>query len=68
MGQPDLLIDQTNLQHRMLKKLFGMARGNQRVKYPSQEDILEWARPLLPKEDFEDLFLEDLIWAHTVSL
>ena len=39
------------------------------MKYPSQEDILEWAKPALPLEEtFNDLFLEDLVWAHAVSL
>ena len=37
--------------------------------YPLQEDILEQAKPALPLgEEFEDLFLEDLVWAHAVSL
>ena len=39
------------------------------MKYPQQEDILEWAKPALPLEEtFDDLFLEDLMWAHVVSL
>ena len=39
------------------------------MKYPSQEDILEWAKPALPlEEEFDDLFLKDLVWAHAVSL
>ena len=30
---------------------------------------MEWAKPALPLEEmFDDLFLEDLMWAHTVSL
>ena len=43
--------------------------GDRRTKYPSQEDILEQAKPALPLgETFDDLFLEDLVWAHAVSL
>ena len=39
------------------------------MKYPPQEDILERAKPALPLgEEFNDLFLEDLMWAHAVSL
>ena len=39
------------------------------MKYPQQEDILERAKPALPLEEmFDDLFLEDLVWAHAVSL
>ena len=50
-------------------KSFSSARGDRKKKYPSQEDILEWAKPALPlEEEFDDLFLEDLIWAHAVSL
>ena len=30
---------------------------------------MEWAKPaLLLEEEFDDLFLKDLIWAHVVSL
>ena len=30
---------------------------------------MEWVKPALPlEEEFDDLFLKDLIWAHTVSL
>ena len=30
---------------------------------------MEWAKPALPLvEEFNDLFLEDLMWAHVVSL
>ena len=30
---------------------------------------MEWAKPALPlEEEFDDLFLEDLVWAHVVSL
>ena len=30
---------------------------------------MEWAKPALPLEEmFDDLFLEDLVWAHAVSL
>ena len=30
---------------------------------------MEWAKPALPlEEEFNDLFLEDLMWAHAVSL
>ena len=30
---------------------------------------MEWAKPALPlEEEFDDLFLEDLVWAHAVSL
>ena len=48
--------------------MFSSAQGNCRTKYPSQEDISEWAKPALPLEEtFDDLFLEDLIWAHAVS-
>ena len=44
-------------------------RGDHKKKYPSQEDILERAKPALPlEEEFDDLFLEDLVWAHAVSL
>ena len=43
-------------------------RGDRKKKYPSQEDILEWAKPALPLEEFDDLFLRDLVWAHVVSL
>ena len=47
---------------------FSSARGDRKKKYPSQE-ILEWAKPALPLgEEFEDLFLEDLVGAHVVSL
>ena len=50
-------------------KSFSSAWGDQKKKYPSQEDILEWAKPALPlEEEFDDLFLEDLVWAHAVSL
>ena len=50
-------------------KSFSSARGDHKKKYPSQEDILERAKPALPlEEEFDDLFLEDLVWAHTVSL
>ena len=39
------------------------------MKYPQQEDILEQAKPALPLEEtFNDLFLEDLMWAHAASL
>ena len=44
-------------------------RGDRKKKYPPQEDILERAKPALPlEEEFNDLFLEDLVWAHAVSL
>ena len=50
-------------------KSFSSARRDCKKKYPSQEDILEWAKPALPlEEEFDDLFLEDLVWAHAVSL
>ena len=50
-------------------KSFSSARGDRKKKYPSQEDILERAKPALPlEEEFDDLFLEDLVWAHAVSL
>ena len=53
----------------MSAKLFSSARGDWKKKYPSQEDILERAKPALPlEEEFNDLFLEDLVWAHTDSL
>ena len=42
--------------------------GDCKKKYPSQEDILERAKPALPLEEFDDLFLKDLVWAHAVSL
>ena len=29
---------------------------------------MEQAKPALPLEEFNDLFLEDLVWAHAVSL
>ena len=29
---------------------------------------MEWAKPALPLEEFDNLFLEDLVWAHAVSL
>ena len=30
---------------------------------------MEWAKPALPlEEEFNDLFLKDLMWAHVVSL
>ena len=48
--------------------MFSSARGDCKKKYPSQEDILERAKPALPLEEFNDLFLKDLIWAHAVSL
>ena len=39
------------------------------MKYPSQEDILERAKPALPLEEtFNNLLLEGLMWAHAVSL
>ena len=48
--------------------MFSSAQGD-RKKYPPQEDILERAKPALPLEEtFNNLFLKDLIWAHTVSL
>ena len=50
-------------------KSFSSAWGDRKKKYPSQEDILERAKPALPlEEDFNDLFLEDLVWARAVSL
>ena len=53
---------------RTLAKSFSSAQGDQK-KYPSQEDILEQVKPALPlEEEFNDLFLEDLVWAHVVSL
>ena len=49
--------------------MFSSAWGDRKKKYPSQEDILERAKPALPLgEEFDDLFLKDLIWAHAVSL
>ena len=49
-------------------KSFSSARGDRKKKYPSQEDILERAKPALPlEEEFDDLFLEDLVWAHAVQ-
>ena len=45
-----------------------MAQGDHKKRYPSQEDILERAKPALPLEEFNDLFLKDLLWAHVVSL
>ena len=54
---------------RTSRKVFSSAWGDRRTKYPSQEDILEWAKPALPLEEtFNDLFLEDFVWAHAVSL
>ena len=54
---------------RTSRKVFSSAWGDRRTKYPSQEDILEWAKPALPLEEtFNDLFLEDFVWAHVVSL
>ena len=52
-----------------MKKVFPSAWGDCKKKYPSQEDILEGAKPALPlEEEFNNLFLEDLVWAHAVSL
>ena len=49
--------------------MFSLVQGDRKTKYPQQEDILEQALPALPLlEEFEDLFLEDLVWAHAVSL
>ena len=49
--------------------MFSSAQGDWKKKYPSQEDILEQAKPALPlEEEFDDLFLKDLVWAHVVSL
>ena len=49
--------------------MFSSARGDCKTKYPSQEDILEQAKPALPLEEaFNNLFLKDLMWAHAVSL
>ena len=49
--------------------MFSSAQGDCKKKYPQQEDILEQAKPALPLEEtFDDLFLEDLVWAHAVSL
>ena len=48
--------------------MFSSARGDCKKKYPSQEDILERVKPALPLEEFNNLFLKDLIWAHAVSL
>ena len=48
--------------------MFSSAQGDHKKKCPQQEDILEQASPALPLEDFDDLFLEDLVWAHAVSL
>ena len=48
--------------------MFSSAQGDCKKKYPQQEDILEWAKPALPLEEFNNLFLEDLVWAHVVSL
>ena len=49
--------------------MFSSAQGDHKKKYPQQEDILEQVKPALPlEEDFDDLFLEDLVWAHAVSL
>ena len=46
----------------MLAKSFSSAQGDRKKEYPSQEDILEWAKPALPlEEEFDDLFLEDLV-------
>ena len=44
-------------------------RGDCKKEYPQQEDILEQTKPALPfEEEFNDLFLEDLVWVHAVSL
>ena len=49
--------------------MFSSAQGDHKKKYPQQEDILERAKPaLLLEEMFNNLFLEDLVWAHAVSL
>ena len=54
---------------RTAKKVFSSAWGDHKKKYPSQEDILKRVKPALPlEEEFDDLFLEDLVWAHAVSL
>ena len=52
----------------MSVKSFSSVRGDRKKKYPSQENILERAKPALPLEEFDDLFLEDLVWARVVSL
>ena len=49
--------------------MFSSVWGDHKKKYPQQEDILEWVKPALPlEEEFDNLFLKDLVWAHVVSL
>ena len=59
---------EANLFYGTLMKKFSSARGDHKKKNPQQEDILEWVKPALPLEEFDDLFFKDLIWAHVVSL
>ena len=50
-------------------KKFSSAQGDHKKNYPQQEDLLEQVKPaLLLEEEFNDLFLKDLVWAHAVSL
>ena len=55
--------------NRASAKKFSSVQGDCRKKNPQQEDILEWGKSALSlEEEFDDLFLKDLVWTHVFSL
>ena len=60
---------QADISFRTSSKDFQSAWNNRWKTYPLQADIIEWSTKTITREEmFDDLFIEDLSWAHTILI